>query len=1319
MAYDPFGGDFEGIQIANDGTFWMCDEYRPAIYHFDAMGTLIERYVAEGTAQLGTEPQEAGFYGAETLPAVYASRRANRGFEALAYDDEEDLVYAFIQSPIENPDNSVRNNSDVIRILGVSASDGTPVSEYVYLLERNARSGVSAGRVDKIGDADYIGDGKFIVLERDSGTPDDEDGFESKKYVFEIDLTGATNILDIDLAAVTDTNTLEQMSADMLAAAGIQAVAKRKVLNLPSIGYLPSDKPEGLAMLPNGDIAVMNDNDFGLAGAGVSDKSSLGIIQMCADNSLDASNRSEGINIQNWPVQGFYMPDAIAAFESNGKTYIATANEGDARDYDGYSEEVRVEDLTLDPDRFPNAAELQMEQNLGRLRTTDANGDLDGDGDFDVIYSYGARSFSIFDEFGNLVYDSGNDFEQILAELDPDNFNSNNDENDSQKSRSDDKGPEPEAIEIISLDGQTYALVGLERQGGIMVYNISNLDSVYYVSYTNNRDFTVAADSSAVGDLGVEDIIFIDAANSPIDAPLVVTANEVSGTVSIFAVNDEFASSEFVLQILHNNDGESKLLPSDVGGRIIGGAAEFTTAIKELQADEFANITLSSGDNVLPGVNFNASLALPEDRQYYDVVVLEDIGYDALCIGNHDFDFGPDILANIINDFQQNTPPYLSANLNFMAEPNLQTLVDAGRIAASTIVEVDGEQIGVIGLSPPNLRTISTPRLVEVDTNTVQIAQDEIDALTAQGVNKIILISHLQGIDSEIELAPQLTGVDIIIAGGGDELLTNDPDIALPGISIRGDYPLIETDANGDPVYIVTTAGEYRYLGNLLVGFDDNGNVIRIGDESNPILIEGFAPDSVLQADVIDSIIAYNQGLADNIIATTEVDLDGLRESVRAKETNLGNMAADAFLSLANANVEDLGFTDAPIVAIQNGGGMRNNAVIAAGSEISEQTTFDILPFDNNVAILGPLTATEFKEMLEHAVSDVEGFEGRFLQVAGFEFVWDLSGVPGESRVFSAMLDDSTMVVDDFAVIEGAPSIYITLVDFLANGGDGYAVFEGKPFTRIGASYQRALFDYIVGDLNGLITAEQYPAGGEGRITLLEPVEDTTVVDIIAASAEHGFLATVLDQSGAAAALAGDGPFTVFAPNDAAFGELSDEIVAEATANPAVLESILGYHVLPAVVLSTDLEDGAVATTTNGEEVSVRIVDDSIFINGTAYVYEADLIADNGVVHFIDEVLLPPSLVNTSNLDLSVFDFAAMPNPFTDELNVSFNLEGSTLVRLDMFNLLGQQVMNITDSAQLNGKQSISIDTQDLPSGVYTIQLQIDGKAGHVKIVKQ
>jgi hypothetical protein len=275
-------------------------------------------------------------------------------------------------------------------------------------------------------------------------------------------------------------------------------------------------------------------------------------------NELDASNEdgptNDGeINITNWPVQGMYLPDAIASYSYGGKTYIVTANEGDSRDYDGYSEEERVKDLVLDSVEFPNAAELQKDENLGRLKTTIANGDTDGDGEHEVIYGYGARSFSIWSAGGQLVYDSGADFENITANELPDDFNSTNDENDSFDNRSDDKGPEPEGIALGKVGSRTIAFIGLERVGGIMAYDISNPNDVQFLDYINYRDFSVDATiddpnstdpddvltNPLVGDLAPEGLVFIPASKSPNGKPLLIVGNEVSGTTTIFEVDVE------------------------------------------------------------------------------------------------------------------------------------------------------------------------------------------------------------------------------------------------------------------------------------------------------------------------------------------------------------------------------------------------------------------------------------------------------------------------------------------------------------------------------------------------------------------------------------------------------------------------------------------------------------------------------------------------------------------------------------------------------------------------------------------------------------
>lgn len=251
---------------------------------------------------------------------------------------------------------------------------------------------------------------------------------------------------------------------------------------------------------------------------------------------LDASNKDGGLNIRTWPVKGMYQPDAIAAYEVDGQTYLVTANEGDARDYGGWSEEATVADLTLDETAFPNADELQAEGALGRLKTSTTMGDTDGDGDHDEIYAYGARSFSIWSTRGDLIFDSGAEMERLTARRLGTHFNSNNDENESGDKRSDDKGPEPEGVVVGEINGRKIAFIGLERVGGVMAYVVTQPAEAKFLGYHNNRDFDGSASAGRARDLGPEGLTFVPAAASPNGRDLLIVANEVSGTTSIFEI---------------------------------------------------------------------------------------------------------------------------------------------------------------------------------------------------------------------------------------------------------------------------------------------------------------------------------------------------------------------------------------------------------------------------------------------------------------------------------------------------------------------------------------------------------------------------------------------------------------------------------------------------------------------------------------------------------------------------------------------------------------------------------------------------------------
>ena len=253
-------------------------------------------------------------------------------------------------------------------------------------------------------------------------------------------------------------------------------------------------------------------------------------------NGLDASNEDGAIRIKRRPVRGMYLPDAIAPVRFGHRTFLITANEGDSRDYPGFSEEERVGDLVLDPQRFPDAADLQLDANLGRLKVTNTAGDSDGDGDFDVLFSFGARSFTVWTDDLRRAFDSRDDLERITAAALPDDFNSDDEENDSFDSRSDDKGPEPEGLAVGTLDGRTYLFLGLERIGGIVVYEVTVPYHPRFVEYVNSRDFAGDPADDTASDLSPEGLLFIPAADSPIADPLLVVSYEVSGSTTVYRI---------------------------------------------------------------------------------------------------------------------------------------------------------------------------------------------------------------------------------------------------------------------------------------------------------------------------------------------------------------------------------------------------------------------------------------------------------------------------------------------------------------------------------------------------------------------------------------------------------------------------------------------------------------------------------------------------------------------------------------------------------------------------------------------------------------
>ena len=438
--------------------------------------------------------------------------------------------------------NSVAVGADGLLAVAVQNTDVQSNGRVVFFDTENYATAIQNVEVGALPDMITFAPNGKTLLVANEGEPNDD---------YTIDPEGSVSIIHTDIVISVDGgNVFEVKTLDFTDFNDKRDELQRKGVRIfgPSASVAQDLEPEYITVSKDGKYAFVSlqENNamikIDLYNEEIIDIYPLGFKDHSAsNNAFDASDRDDGIIISAWPVLGMYQPDSIAAFEIDGHRYIATANEGDARDYAGFSEESRVEDLTLDSDAFPTGDNLKLENNLGRLTVTTTLGDSDNDSDYDALYAFGTRSFSIWDENLNLVYDSGSDFEVRISQLFPEIFNTNNDEvnpADGFDSRSDAKGPEPEAIAVGKIGDKTYAFIGLERVGGIMVYDVSCPETPEFVEYVRTD-----------GDLGPEGIVFIPAEDSPLkegifdcrSIPMLVVTNEVSGTTTLYRINTKLA----------------------------------------------------------------------------------------------------------------------------------------------------------------------------------------------------------------------------------------------------------------------------------------------------------------------------------------------------------------------------------------------------------------------------------------------------------------------------------------------------------------------------------------------------------------------------------------------------------------------------------------------------------------------------------------------------------------------------------------------------------------------------------------------------------
>ncbi|MFS4436708.1 ExeM/NucH family extracellular endonuclease [Paracoccaceae bacterium GXU_MW_L88] len=637
------------------------------------------------------------------------------------------------------------------------------------------------------------------------------------------------------------------------------------------------------------------------------------------------------------------------------------------------------------------------------------------------------------------------------------------------------------------VDGETAVAAGSGAGDG------DEFDNIFYTGPTAGDAATLLA---AIGDAANW-----TGANSDVDYA-VPTSMSVEG-------GEEPAEAAYTLELFHTSDQEGSI-------SALEDAPRFSAVLAALRAQDLGedgvednSILVGSGDSFIPGVFYDASTSVYGAPGRADILIQNELGFDAIGFGNHEFDNGPGAIRDQIvadGDYAGALYPYLSTNLDFSASADLADLEvaggaapQAGTVTSSVVIEKGGEQIGVIGAVTPTLDFISTagdvgvlpeefdgaPTDAQLDA-LAAVIQAEVDTLLADnpGLNKIVLVTHMQQIAIEEALATRLSGVDIISAGGSNTRLLDENDRPREGDDAQGTYPKFVDDADGNTTAIVNTDGNYKYVGRLVIDFDENGNII--ADSYDADVSGAYATDAQGVADlgaedlVDPEIQAISDALSEVIIAqdgnyfgVTEEFLNGSRGSVRIEETNLGNLTADA--NLAEARKTD----DSVLVSIKNGGGIRDDIgeriVLTGETEatplppegneltgrpdggISQIAIGNALAFNNELSIL-TVTRQELVDLLEHGIAasspDDSNTQGRFPQVSGVQFSFDLTREPGDRIVSAAITDaegnDLDVLVQNGEVVgDGSGTVRIVTLSYLADGGDGYPFPTGEATDRI------------------------------------------------------------------------------------------------------------------------------------------------------------------------------------------------------------------------------------------------------------------------------
>ncbi|MCA1243518.1 5'-nucleotidase/apyrase family protein [Stappia stellulata] len=518
------------------------------------------------------------------------------------------------------------------------------------------------------------------------------------------------------------------------------------------------------------------------------------------------------------------------------------------------------------------------------------------------------------------------------------------------------------------------------------------------------------------------------------------------------------AQAEYSLTILHINDLHSRLEPinkydstcspeDDAKGECFGGVARIKAKIDERRAalsEAGRNvITLDAGDQ------FQGSLFYTTYKGAAAAEFMNAIGFDAMAVGNHEFDDGPDGLSAFLDKVDV---PVLSGNIDVENEPALK-----GKVFGTLVLTVGDQRIGLVSTLAEDTVDTSSPGPNVGFFSAESYLKGAVEGLQAAGVNKIIAVTHM-GLPRDMQIASRVPGIDVIVGGHSHTLLSNTNDKAA------GPYPVLVQNPVGRQVPIVQAYAYGKFLGEIEVVFDDGGNVVSAN--GNPVLLDAsVAADKAVAARVAELGKPLEE-LKAKVIGDTTAAIDGSRDSCRSGECAMGNLVADAMLERVRAQGID--------IAIQNGGGLR--ASIEAG-EVTMGEVLTVLPFQNTLATF-QLKGRDVIAALENGVSQVEDGAGRFPQVAGLRFSWTRARPAGDGRIIKAeVFQDGAWVPLDPEKAYGVVSN-----NYMRGGGDGYRVFAdaGMNAYDYGPGLEEVVADYI-SDIQG-----GYAPFTDGRIREVE-----------------------------------------------------------------------------------------------------------------------------------------------------------------------------------------------------------------------------------------